>query len=66
MLNEKEKTIEELRLKKENEAAVRLQRFWKDGKIRLKWKKTVIGLKDNKKKMFANGVLVVMFLLQIV
>jgi len=41
-------------LKRENEAAIRLQRFWKVCKRRLKWKKTVILLKDNKKKKFAD------------
>ena len=66
LLTEEEKAREELGLKRENEAAVRLQRFWKVGKRRLKWKKTVILLKDMKKKKFANGVLVVMFLLQTV
>ena len=63
LLTEEEKAREELGLKRENEAAVRLQRFWKGARTRLKWKKTTILLKDKKKKMFANGVLVVMFLL---
>ena len=66
LLSEEEKAKGILRLKKEIKAAIRLQRFWKDARVRLKWKKAVILLKDMKKKKFANGVLVVMFLLQIV
>ena len=66
LLTEEEKARGILRLKKEIKAAIRLQRFWKDARIRLKWKRSTILLKDKKKKTFANGVLVVMFLLQVV
>jgi len=42
LLTEEEKAREELGLKRENEAAVRLQRFWKAAKKRMKRKKKVI------------------------
>eukprot|EP00944_MAST-04C_sp_MAST-4C-sp1_P007599 g7599.t1 len=64
--SKEEKAREGLRLKREIKAAVRLQRFWKDAKVRLKWKRTVLLIKDSKKKKFANGVLVIMFLSQLV
>ena len=64
--SEEEKAREGLRLKREIKAAVRLQRFWKDAKVRLKWKRAVVLIKDSKKKKFANGVLVIMFVLQLV
>ena len=66
LLNKKEKKMEELRRSKERDAAVKLQQFWQKAKIPLKLKKTAIELKDRKKKRFANGVLFVMFLLQVV
>ena len=46
-------------------AASRIQRFWRDGRNRLKWKKTAEGLRNRQKRNFATGVLVVMFLLQV-
>ena len=46
-------------------AASRIQRFWRDGKNRLKWKKTAEGLRNRQKRNFATGVLVVMFMLQV-
>eukprot|EP00942_MAST-04A_sp_MAST-4A-sp1_P005227 g5227.t1 len=66
LLNKTETKMEELRRRKERDAAVKLQQFWQKGKIPLKWKKTVIALKDRKKERFANGVLFIMFLLQVV
>ena len=44
-------------------AASRIQRFWRDGRNRLKWKKTAEGLRNRQKRNFATGVLVVMFML---
>ena len=46
-------------------AASRIQRFWRDGRNRLKWKKTAEGLRNRQKRNFATGVLVVMFMLQV-
>eukprot|EP00944_MAST-04C_sp_MAST-4C-sp1_P014577 g14577.t1 len=46
-------------------AASRIQRFWREGRNRLKWKKTAEGLRNRQKRNFATGVLVVMFMLQV-
>ena len=46
-------------------AASRIQRFWREGRNRLKWKKTAEGLRNRQKRNFAMGVLVVMFMLQV-
>ena len=47
-------------------AASRIQRFWREGRNRLKWKKTAEGLRNRQKQNFATGVLVVMFMLHVV
>ena len=52
--------------KKQIVAASRIQRFWRDGRNRLKWKKTAEGLRNRQKKNFGTGVLVVMFMLHVV
>ena len=46
-------------------AASRIQRFWRNGRNRLKWKKTAEGLRNRQNQNFATGVLVVMFMLQV-
>ena len=51
--------------KKQKLAASRIQRFWRDGRNRLKWKKTAEGLRNRQKQNFGTGVLVVMFMLQV-
>lgn len=52
--------------KKQTVAASRIQRFWRDGRNRLKWKKTAEGLRNRQKRNFGTGVVVVMFMLQVV
>ena len=54
-----------LEKKKQIVAASRIQRFWRDGRNRLKWKKTAEALRNRQKRNFATGVLVVMFMLQV-
>ncbi len=46
-------------------SARRIQQFWRDGRNRLKWKNTAEGLRNKQKENFGNGVLVVMFVLQV-
>ena len=47
-------------------SARRIQQFWRDGRNRLKWKNTAEGLRNKQKENFASGVLLVMFVLQVV
>tara|TARA_B100000965_G_scaffold399327_1_gene419085 strand:+ start:3325 stop:4644 length:1320 start_codon:yes stop_codon:yes gene_type:complete len=46
-------------------SARRIQQFWRDGRNRLKWKKTAEGLRNKQKENFASGVLLVMLMLQV-
>eukprot|EP00943_MAST-04B_sp_MAST-4B-sp1_P009046 g9046.t1 len=61
---EKEKTPPPT--EEEKKAANRIFKFWKRRKILKKWWRAEEELRINKKKRFANGVLVVIFLLQVV
>ena len=46
-------------------SARRIQQFWRDGRNRLKWKKTAEGLRNKQKENFASGVLLVILMLQV-
>ena len=46
-------------------SARRIQQFWRDGRNRLKWKKTAEGVRNKQKENFASGVLLVMLMLQV-